>query len=146
MYKLKRGGVVRIADGANIPDYEHNADWREYQEWLAQGNTPEPEYSGPELIELKRRAIESEAVRRISNVSGGRKAAVAMLKSVRIVARKASGQNPAGSEQVLSEIEAIEAAVDEINTRAESAINWLEDPARTREELEIYKPKIDPWR
>jgi len=42
-YKLNPlGGVQRLSDGAFIPDDERNADWRTYQEWLAQGNTPEP--------------------------------------------------------------------------------------------------------
>ena len=35
-------GVVRTADNAYIPDNNLNADWVEYQEWLAAGNTPEP--------------------------------------------------------------------------------------------------------
>ena len=41
-YKLKTGGVRRLRDGASIPASNDNRDWREYQEWLAQGNTPDP--------------------------------------------------------------------------------------------------------
>ena len=37
------GGVVRLRDGAFVPEDEGNADWREYQEWLALGNIPDPE-------------------------------------------------------------------------------------------------------
>ncbi len=41
-YKLQANGyVMRLADGAWIPPVEGNADWREYQEWLAiEGNEP----------------------------------------------------------------------------------------------------------
>jgi len=39
-YKLRPNGVLRIADGANIPADDANLDWVRYQEWLALGNTP----------------------------------------------------------------------------------------------------------
>ena len=41
-YKLREGGVIRTADWAQIPDNNANRDWREYQRWLAAGNTPDP--------------------------------------------------------------------------------------------------------
>lgn len=41
MYKLATGGVIKIGGGF-IPESETNADWREYQAWLALGNTPLP--------------------------------------------------------------------------------------------------------
>lgn len=41
-YKLLARGVRRLADGAEIPPDSGNADWREYQKWLAAGNTPQP--------------------------------------------------------------------------------------------------------
>lgn len=43
MYKLKSdGGVMRLNDGASIPNDPKNRDWRKYQEWLAEGNLPDP--------------------------------------------------------------------------------------------------------
>lgn len=53
-YKKFRDGVVRLADGAFVPPDTRNVDWREYQSWLANGNTPEPEWS---LVESKDRAL-----------------------------------------------------------------------------------------
>jgi len=43
MYKLTNGNtVIRTADGASIPMAEGNTDYRNYQVWLAAGNTPDP--------------------------------------------------------------------------------------------------------
>lgn len=47
-YKLMENGVLR-SDGACIPNSMGNRDWRRYQEWLADGNTPEPQYTEEEL-------------------------------------------------------------------------------------------------
>ena len=43
MYKLIHNSdtVIRLADNAFIPADNGNRDYREYQEWLAAGNTPE---------------------------------------------------------------------------------------------------------
>ena len=39
-YKIISNGVLRLDDGANIPDDPLNQDWIAYQAWLSQGNTP----------------------------------------------------------------------------------------------------------
>ena len=42
-YKLlQNGGVQRLSDGASIPPSTGNRDWQEYQDWIAEGNTPLP--------------------------------------------------------------------------------------------------------
>lgn len=33
--------ILRVEDEAFIPADERNRDWREYQAWLAEGNTPD---------------------------------------------------------------------------------------------------------
>jgi len=62
MYKIQKDGigVIRLADGASIPECVDNTDWQEYQAWLAKGNTPLPAYTEEELVE-KQRAEEMAA-------------------------------------------------------------------------------------
>jgi hypothetical protein len=41
-YKLRLvAGVIRLADGACIPQEPRNADWQRYLAWIEAGNTPE---------------------------------------------------------------------------------------------------------
>jgi hypothetical protein len=46
-YKLVTIGVMRIADGAFIHPDNRNSDWRIYQKWVADGNTPLPKDPDP---------------------------------------------------------------------------------------------------
>jgi len=56
-YKLMGDNGVKRSDGACIPNCDDNRDWRLYQEWLSEGNTPEPQFT-PEEIAAKALAEE----------------------------------------------------------------------------------------
>ncbi|PWB80504.1 MAG: hypothetical protein C3F11_17795 [Methylocystaceae bacterium] len=56
-------GVVREADGANIPQDPGNADWRVYLEWVAAGNAP-AQPSAPTFEELRAEKLAALAERR----------------------------------------------------------------------------------
>lgn len=78
-YKLnKYGGVIRMPDGAMIPECPDNVDWRKYQEWLAEGNRPQPAYT-PEELEAKQKA-EEEAAREALIQTKMRELAISELK------------------------------------------------------------------
>jgi hypothetical protein len=48
-YKVKGDGVYDTARERQIPNMPGNKDWRAYKEWLAAGNTPDPEFTQAEL-------------------------------------------------------------------------------------------------
>lgn len=49
-YKLLPNGVIDTETGACIPNAPGNRDWQDYLEWVADGNTADPEFT-PEEIE-----------------------------------------------------------------------------------------------
>ena len=50
MYTLiGTNSVKRLVDGASIPFANGNIDYEIYKVWIAQGNTPEPEFTDDEL-------------------------------------------------------------------------------------------------
>lgn len=53
-YKLTSNGVKDTETGANIPNAPGNRNWTEYQEWLAEGNTPDPQFTPEELSEQEK--------------------------------------------------------------------------------------------
>ncbi|QJI40461.1 hypothetical protein HKK52_05855 [Pseudomonas sp. ADAK2] len=53
MYKIQSYGVLRVEDNAAIPGDPDNYDWKAYLLWLAEGNTPAPEFTDDELAALQ---------------------------------------------------------------------------------------------
>ena len=68
MYKLAKGGVIRLSDNAFIPEDPANKDWQEYQQWLSEGNKPQPQYTTAELRDQLRAKMLSLRSARITSV------------------------------------------------------------------------------
>ncbi len=49
-YRLTETGVQNLETTAFIPATIQNADWRDYQDWLSEGNTPEAKLPPPVLF------------------------------------------------------------------------------------------------
>ena len=50
MYQLTTStSIIRLSDGATIPNDPGNRDYRDYLDWLDAGNTPEPAPAPPPL-------------------------------------------------------------------------------------------------
>ena len=69
MYKLTNSSsVIRLSDGASIPDDSDNRDYAEYLLWLADGNTPEPvDTPPPPTPEQIQAALEALIQQRMDN-------------------------------------------------------------------------------
>lgn len=50
-YKLIENGVKDQENNLYIPNSTGNRHWNEYQDWLAEGNIPDPEYTEEEIQE-----------------------------------------------------------------------------------------------
>ena len=46
-YRLTEEGVLDTETGGHIPNDSGNRHWQEYQEWLVEGNTPDPKAVPP---------------------------------------------------------------------------------------------------
>ena len=98
MYKLWKHGVQRIADGSYIPDNETLPAWREYLQWLAEGNTPEPEQTPEEIAaEVAREQVIAQKLLDISTNLPSRAAVMeaidnaTTLAALRAIVKKMAG-------------------------------------------------------
>lgn len=64
-YKLTENGVIDQETESFIPNISGNRHWREYQEWLSEGNIPDPQYTEEELKEIEIEVITNEMKNKI---------------------------------------------------------------------------------
>jgi len=51
LYQLMNNGVINTVTKQNIPNNVENRHWRQYQQWLTEGNTADPAASVPMSVE-----------------------------------------------------------------------------------------------
>lgn len=138
MYKLSNNGVIRLSDNANVPNAPGNRDWRQYREWLDEGNTPEPEFTPAELLnnakQDKRQAVRNEGLSRIQAIYP----AITDIFVLDLVRDIVLSIAPA-ARQVHADLQAVQAVVQAAKV-ALSTINGLS----MVEGVEAYDPVTDP--
>lgn len=65
-YKLAETGVLDTETGSHIPEDSDNRHWREYQQWLDEGNAPDPQYTSEEVREQRLAGVIEERKRRLA--------------------------------------------------------------------------------
>ncbi len=84
MYKLLRENAVqRIEDGACIPFDQGNREYRDYLEWVAEGNTPNP--ADPPPPPDTRRAEAHAALQDVIDEVGGGAKMKAMARALKAI-------------------------------------------------------------
>jgi hypothetical protein len=78
--------VRRLVDGAVIPNAAGNSDWVRFQEWVAEGNTPQPADQPPPPLDL-------------SNSDNVEKALKAVLGAAALMSGKTGAQAKAAFKQ-----------------------------------------------
>lgn len=84
MYKLtlENKVVIRLSDNAFIPVDPSNSDFKEYQKWVAAGNTPEPADLPEEVVvELSEVVVSPWQFRKALNQLGLRQAVEGIVAS-----------------------------------------------------------------
>jgi len=67
-YKLTEIGVLDRENNRTIPAHPANRHWKEYQEWLAEGNTPDPVETLEDAKARRKRELNQE---RLQQIEGG---------------------------------------------------------------------------
>ena len=71
-YKLQENGVYDTETGQTIPNSTGNRHWRQYLEWVALGNTADPEFTTQEIYDKaladKIQELKNEGLSRIQAV------------------------------------------------------------------------------
>lgn len=144
-YKIYGSGVIRNVDGAAIPNDDRNSHWQAYQEWISQGNTPDPEFTIDELRARANLMIEEKANSLIdsSTSHNPREKRKSLARSIRLLRKELKGTATQGDIDELDINESISNYIDSVGLSASDGISWVNDQARTTKELESFDPAIN---
>jgi hypothetical protein len=142
MYKIRQNGyVLNTLTGK----YFNNASylWDGYQDWLSQGNIPEPEYNLEELRKKRIEEVSREKNKRIDQLAGDiRKKNSNMRLIASITSKKVKGITVTPDEQsALVDIEKEISDIRVIEKSANTELAWVQDLGRSFSELDNYNPE-----
>ena len=144
-YKLDKNGegVIRTSDNAHIPEDMGNRHWKKYQEWLAEGNAPDPAMDLIERRDARKLEIEVEANNLIdAQVSDNpRKQLMMVAKGLNMLdAQVGRGGNP-GRDPQQDQLVAIFNYVEEVNIN-EEAIKLVIETSNDPENESLTHPPL----
>lgn len=150
-YKNTENGVFRYADSAYIPSEPENKDYQEYLEYVAGGGATDPWKTTEELFDLaladklqELRAERNSQVDAAVGTSDPRRKDRIISRSVKLVRRELKGTATSEEEAELNTMEALDNHLDDLDSEHDAAEQWLNDPARTIEQLQAYNVATDP--
>lgn len=119
--------------------------WDEVQDWITDGNTPEPEFTVDQLREQRKVEVAEEGRRRIDayGPSDSRAQRRALARAVKLTRKQAKGTLTPEESTELDALEAIGDNIEATEQLIESVVDYL-DGVSDRAALEAYDPVNDP--
>ncbi len=146
MYKLRLDGkILKIPTG----EIFGNDSWLmdEYDEWINNGNTPEPEYTIEDLRGAITSMIKEERNRRVDALCGSdRDKRMMMLKGI-LLNRKRAKDEQLTDDELNDDAAMINIAesIDAIYDFADTQIDWVNLESTTINDLESYNVTDANW-
>jgi hypothetical protein len=148
---LEISGVLRYADGAHIPEAPGNKDWQEYQDYVAGGGETDPWETDTEKFDrtLQQKldglykASEKE-IRKANKTNDHHQNLAKLTAYASALRRETKGTASAEDITYLDDMDADNAVVAAIEEETQVWDDWLNDSARTLQELKDFEPNTDP--
>lgn len=125
--------------------------WAEFQEYISQDGLVDPWKTDEEILEAalaeKLLELRSEKNNRVDSAVGSsdpRKKDKVISRSVKLLRREMKGITTAEEEAELNALEVLDDYLDALDNDLGIAEAWLEDPARTLEQIQGYDVVTDP--
>ena len=134
MYKATKNPniVIRIHDNATIP--KGHRFWKDYEVWLAEGNTPDPAQTDDEIKidkEAKTEFLAGEKVDVLIPDSSARRKMKSLSRSIKLLHKKVKGTSTGAEDAELDtmstladQIDAIYDAADQIKDQIELDVDY----------------------
>ncbi|MBL4901116.1 MAG: hypothetical protein JKY62_00500 [Desulfocapsa sp.] len=141
--------IRRLSDSATIS--ENGNGGQEFKDYLAHGGQVDPWRTVEEILEAalaeKRQELRDEKNRRVAAVIGSsdsRKKDKILARTIKLLRRETKNKATPQEVAELDSMEALDDLLDDLDNDLDTAEAWLEDPARTLEQIQGYDVVTEP--